>query len=340
MSDAIETPAIQPTTIQAPAIKVSSKSMPAVGLGLWKIDQDSAADAVYEAIKVGYRHLDSASDYGNEQQVGEGIARALADGLCSREELWVTTKLWNTYHRAEYVEAACRRSMDDLGLDYIDLYLVHFPIALRYVDFNHRYPAEWIFDHSAENPGMELDQVPLSETWGAMEQLVENGLVRQIGVCNYSAALLHDLMSYARIKPAMLQIESHPYLTQEALLRTARSYNMAVTAFSPLGSLSYVELNMAGANDTVLTDPSVLAAAQRTGATAAQVVLRWGIQRGTAVIPKTSNPQRLIENLTLTEFSLSDGEMDAISALNQNRRFNDPAQFCEAAFNTFHSIYD
>jgi|TARA_B110000305_G_scaffold230835_1_gene283538 D-xylose reductase len=321
-------------------INVTGNQMPAVGLGLWKIDADAVAEAVYQAIKVGYRHLDSASDYGNEKQVGEGIARAIADGLCSREDLWVTSKLWNTYHRQEHVEAACRRSMDDLGLDYIDLYLVHFPIALSYVDFNHRYPAEWIDDPSAENPGMELDAVPLSETWGAMEQLVQNGLVRQIGVCNYSASLLHDLMSYARIKPAMLQIESHPYLTQEPLLRTAQAYNIAVTAFSPLGSLSYVAIDMASASDTVLTQPVVLAAAERTGATPAQVVLRWGIQRGTAVIPKTSNPQRLVENLTLSEFNLSDDEMAGISALNQNRRFNDPGVFCESAFNTFHSIYD
>ena len=321
-------------------INVTGNQMPAVGLGLWKIDADAVAEAVYQAIKVGYRHLDSASDYGNEKQVGEGIARAIADGLCSREDLWVTSKLWNTYHRQEHVEAACRRSMDDLGLDYIDLYLVHFPIALSYVDFNHRYPAEWIHDPSAENPGMELDAVPLSETWGAMEQLVQNGLVRQIGVCNYSASLLHDLMSYARIKPAMLQIESHPYLTQEPLLRTAQAYNIAVTAFSPLGSLSYVAIDMASASDTVLTQPVVLAAAERTGATPAQVVLRWGIQRGTAVIPKTSNPQRLVENLTISEFNLSDDEMAGISALNQNRRFNDPGVFCESAFNTFHSIYD
>lgn len=321
-------------------INVTGNQMPAVGLGLWKIDADAVAEAVYQAIKVGYRHLDSASDYGNEKQVGEGIARAIADGLCSREDLWVTSKLWNTYHRQEHVEAACRRSMDDLGLDYIDLYLVHFPIALSYVDFNHRYPAEWIHDPSAENPGMELDAVPLSETWGAMEQLVQNGLVRQIGVCNYSASLLHDLMSYARIKPAMLQIESHPYLTQEPLLRTAQAYNIAVTAFSPLGSLSYVAIDMASASDTVLTQPVVLAAAERTGATPAQVVLRWGIQRGTAVIPKTSNPQRLVENLTLSGFNLSDDEMAGISALNQNRRFNDPGVFCESAFNTFHSIYD
>ena len=321
-------------------INVTGQQMPAVGLGLWKIDPQDVAQAVYQAIEAGYRHLDSAADYGNEKQVGEGIARAIADGLCSRDELWVTSKLWNTYHRQEHVEAACRKSLDDVGLDCFDLYLVHFPIALSYVDFNDRYPPEWLFDPAAENPGMQLDAVPLSETWGAMEQLVQHGLARQIGVCNYSASLLHDLMSYARIKPAMLQIESHPYLTQEALLRTAQQYNIAVTAFSPLGALSYVSIDMASANDSVLTEPVVVAAAQRAGVTAAQVVLRWGIQRGTAVIPKTSNPQRLVENLALSQFSLEDDEMAAISALNQNRRFNDPGHFCEAAFNTFHSIYD
>lgn len=321
-------------------INVTGKSMPTVGLGLWKIDADTVADAVYQAIKVGYRHLDSAADYGNEKEVGEGIALAIDDGLCSRDELWVTSKLWNTYHRREHVEVACRKSLEDLGLDYFDLYLVHFPIALSYVDFNDRYPPEWIFDPEAENPGMQLDAVPLSETWGAMEKLVEVGLCRQIGICNYSTSLVHDLMSYARIKPAMLQVESHPYHTQEALLRTAQQYGIAVTAFSPLGSLSYVSIDMATANDSVLTEPVVMAAAQRIGATAAQVVLRWGIQRGTAVIPKTSNPQRLVENLHLSELSLNEDEMAAISTLNQNRRFNDPGHFCEAAFNTFHSIYD
>jgi len=321
-------------------INVTGKSMPTVGLGLWKVDPGAVADAVYQAIKVGYRHLDSAADYGNEKEVGEGIALAITDGLCSRDELWVTSKLWNTYHRREHVEAACRKSLEDLGLDYFDLYLVHFPIALSYVDFNDRYPPEWIFDPEAENPGMRLDAVPLSETWGAMEKLVEVGLCRQIGICNYSTSLVHDLMSYARIKPAMLQVESHPYHTQEALLRTAQQYGIAVTAFSPLGALSYVSLDMATVNDSVLTEPVVMAAAQRIGATAAQVVLRWGIQRGTAVIPKTSNPQRLVENLHLSELSLNEDEMTAISTLNQNRRFNDPGHFCEAAFNTFHSIYD
>ncbi len=322
------------------AINVTGQLMPAVGLGLWKLDLDEVADTVYNAIKTGYRHLDSAADYGNEKQVGEGIARAIADGLCRREDLWITSKLWNTFHRQEHVQAACKKSLDDLGIEYFDLYLVHFPIALKYVDFNDRYPPEWIFNPGDEYPAMEPDAVPLSETWTAMEGLVENQLARKIGVCNYSAVLLHDLMSYARIKPAMLQIESHPYLTQEALIRTAQAYNIAVTAFSPLGALSYVSIDMATAGDSVLSEPVVIKAAERAGATPAQVVLRWGVQRGTAVIPKTSKAERLMENLSLSNFSLTDDEMASISSLNQNRRFNDPGVFCEGAFGKFHSIYD
>jgi D-xylose reductase len=321
-------------------IAVGTNSMPVVGLGLWKIDPANVAQAVYDAIKAGYRHLDSAADYGNEAEVGEGIKRAIDDGLCTREELWVTSKLWNTFHREEHVAAACRKSLDDLGLDYFDLYLVHFPIALKYVDFADRYPPEWLFDPSAEAPTMQRDLVPLSETWSAMERLVDDGLARHIGVCNYNTGLLHDLMSYARIKPAMLQIESHPYLTQEALIRTAQEYGMAVTAFSPLGASSYLELDMASQEETVLTERVVAEIAERHDVSAAQVVLRWGLQRGTSVIPKTTKPERLSENLALAGFELSQDEMAAISGLNKNRRFNDPGVFCADAFNTFHAIYD
>ena len=321
-------------------IAVGTNGMPVVGLGLWKIDPANVAQAVYDAIKAGYRHLDSAADYGNEAEVGEGIKRAIDDGLCTREELWVTSKLWNTFHREEHVAAACRKSLDDLGLDYFDLYLVHFPIALKYVDFADRYPPEWLFDPSAEAPTMQRDLVPLSETWSAMERLVDDGLARHIGVCNYNTGLLHDLMSYARIKPAMLQIESHPYLTQEALIRTAQEYGMAVTAFSPLGASSYLELEMASQEETVLTERVVAEIAERHDVSAAQVVLRWGLQRGTSVIPKTTKPERLSENLALAGFELSQDEMAAISGLNKNRRFNDPGVFCADAFNTFHAIYD
>ncbi len=321
-------------------IKVGKGDMPAVGLGIWKIAPEDTARSVYEAIEVGYRHIDSACDYGNEVEAGEGIAKAIADGLCTREDLWITSKLWNTFHRPEHVKEACEKSLKDLGLDYLDLYLIHFPIALKYVPIEERYPPEWFFDPDADNPHMHIDKVPLSQTWGGMEQLVKAELVREIGVCNYNSGLLNDLMAYATIRPAMLQIESHPFLTQENLIRLAGYYDVAITAFSPLGALSYVELDMATNQDTVLTAAPVVATAERTGKSPAQVVLRWGVQRGTSIIPKTTKRERLKENLDIFDFELTDEEMSAISGLNQNRRFNDPAVFAEAAFNTFYPIYD
>lgn len=321
-------------------ISVGNEAMPAVGLGTWKIEREATARAVQDAISIGYRNIDSACDYGNEVEAGEGIKAAISAGHCSREDLWVTSKLWNTYHRPEHVRPACERSLSDLGLDYLDLYFIHFPIALRYVDFEDRYPPEWIYDPNAAKPAMEVDAVPLHETWAAMEELVEAGLVKHIGVCNYTSGLLIDLMAYSTIKPAMLQIESHPFLTQEPLLRLAADFGVAVTAFSPLGAQSYVSLDMATEADTVLTAPPVVAAAKRVQRTPAQVVLRWGVQRGTAIIPKTTRPERLRENLALFDFELSNEEMAAISNLNQDRRFNDPGVFCEQAFGTFYPIYD
>jgi len=190
-----------------------TSSIPAVGFGLWKIPNEETSDTVYQAIKTGYRHLDSASDYGNEVEVGEGIQRAIEDGLCKREDLWVTSKLWNTYHAPEHVGPALTKSLDDLKLDYLDLYLIHFPIAQKFVDFDDAYPAGWFYDETAANPKMELAKVPLIDTWKAMEAQQQNGLTKRIGVCNYNSGLLNDLLSYATIKPAMLQIESHPYLT-------------------------------------------------------------------------------------------------------------------------------
>lgn len=314
--------------------------MPAVGLGTWKIDPQDTASVVYDAISAGYRHIDSAADYGNEVQTGEGIRAAIDAGLCKREDLWITSKLWNTYHRKEHVRPACERCLADLGLEYLDLFLVHFPIALRYVPFDERYPPEWLYDPAAADPRMEVDAVPLAETWAAMEELQDAGLVRQVGVCNYNSALLIDLMAYARIKPAMLQIESHPFLTQEKLLGLAADFEVPVTAFSPLGALSYLSLDMATAEDSVLLTEPVRQAAQRHSRTPAQIVLRWGIQRGTAIIPKTSKAERLRENLALFDFSLSNDEMAAISALNQDRRFNDPGVFCGLAFGRSYPIYD
>jgi D-xylose reductase len=285
----------------------SGDALPAVGLGLWKIPKPDTAALVQTAVRTGYRHFDAACDYGNEAETGAGLRAAFAAGDCRREELWITSKLWNTYHRAEHVRPACERSLRDLGVDYLDLYLIHFPIA---------------------------------ETWRAMEELVTAGLVRNIGVCNFGCSLLRDLLSYAAVRPSVLQIELHPYLAQEKLLRFCREERIAVTGFSPLGASSYLELGMATADDSVLKQPAVLAAAKRLGKTPAQVVLRWGVQRGTAVVPKTTQPARLAENLAIFDFELSPDELQAISALDRNRRFNDPGVFCEAAFHTFFPIYE
>jgi D-xylose reductase len=319
---------------------MSKKNITDIGLGLWKIPNNQCSDTVYNAIKLGYRHLDSACDYGNEVEVGQGINRAIADGLCAREDLSITSKLWNTYHAREHVKPALEKILSDLKLDYLDTFLIHFPIAQAFVPFEKRYPPEWFYEPEAENPAMKLAPVPLYETWQAMEDLVGEGLVKQIGVCNYNSGLLHDLMAYATIKPAQLQIESHPYLTQESLIRLAKNYGMSVTAFSPFGALSYIELEMAGENESVLNQTIITQCAQHYNKTPAQIVLRWGVQRGCSVITKTTKVERLKENLDVFDFELTDKEMATISGLNKNRRFNDPGNFCEAAFNTFYPIYD
>lgn len=313
---------------------------PTVGFGFWKVEQEAAADVCFNAIKTGYRHLDCACDYGNEQQVGEGIAKALKKGVCEREDLWVTSKLWNTYHAAEHVRPAFEKSLHDLGLEYLDLYLVHFPIAQRFVPFEKKYPPGWFYDDNAAQPVVEEAKIPLQETWQAMEELAKEGLVRNIGICNMGTSQIRDMLAYCSIRPAVLQVESHPYLTQEKLLRYCQQERIAYTAFSPLGASSYYSLGMADPSESVMENPVVTRIAKEVDRTAAQVLLRWGVQRGTSVIPKTSNRDRMVENLDIFDFKLTDQQMQDISALNQNRRFNDPGDFGEAAFNTFLPIYE
>ena len=322
------------------ADNTSVTHMPSVGLGLWKVDPASVGELIHEAISVGYRHLDSAADYGNEAEVGKGIERVLASNRCHREDLWVTSKLWNTFHEPKYVRSAIEKTLRDLQLEYLDSYLIHFPISLAYVPPETRYPPGWFFDPDAQSPSMRAIKIPIAETWGAMEELVDAGLVRTIGVCNFGVSLVRDLQAIARIQPSSLQVEMHPRLTQEKLLRFCDQEGIAVTAFSPLGAPSYVSLGMAKEGDSLIKHERIIEIADAVERTPAQVLLRWGVQRGTAVIPKTSQPKRLAENIALFDFSLSAEQMLIIDGLNENRRFNDPGDFCEQAFNTFFPIYE
>lgn len=314
--------------------------MPAMGLGFWKVADEACPRVLRAALETGYRHLDGASDYGNEAALGRAIEQGLADGICRREELWVTSKLWNTFHAPEHVRPALERTLEDLRLERLDLFLIHFPIALKFVDFAKRYPPGWFHDPEAAQPKMEFSRVPLHETWAAMEEVHAAGLVRHIGVSNYNTGLLLDLMSYARVLPSVVQAEAHPLLTQEKLLRFCRDNGIAFTAFSPFGASSYVELGMAKPEESLLERGPLKAAAAAHGKSAAQVALRWAIQRGTSVVPKSTSPAHLAENLDVFDFELTEAEMAAISGLDEGKRYNDPGVFAELAFNTFCPIYD
>lgn len=181
----------------------------------------------------------------------------------------MTSKLWNTYHKKEHVKMACKRTLQDLGLDYLDLYLIHFPISLKFVPFEERYPPGWEYDPEKPLEGMKEDPTPLAETWAAMEELVEEKLVKHIGISNMGVGLIRDLCSYAKIKPAVLQVEIHPYCVQDHLVRFCQENGIQVTAYSSFGAMSYVEIHMAGLQDTCFNHATVTAIAKKLGKTPA-----------------------------------------------------------------------
>lgn len=324
----------------AVSLNRTGDQMPLIGYGCWKVDKKLCSNVVYEAIKAGYRLIDEAADYGNEKEAGEGIKRALDEKIIKRTELFVTSKLWNTYHRKEHVRTACLRSLKDLGIEYLDLYLIHFPISLKYVPFEVRYPPEWIHDPNSNEKCLIEDSVPYRETWEAMEELVKEGLVRNIGVSNLNSCMIKDLLSYAKIKPAVLQVELHPFLNQKRLVRYAHMNDIQVTAYSSFGAASYVELGGAKQSESILEHPLLIEIANRYGKNSGQVALRWSVQNKISCIPKTNNSGRLEGNQKVFDFVLTNEEMDAIDSLNKNIRYNDPAVYCEMAFGKFVTIFD
>ena len=301
--------------------------MPAVGLGLRKLS--NVVEVVSEAVQQGWRHFDSACDYGNEIEVGKGLALGRAASGVERKDLFVTSKLWNTFHLPDHAEMACRKTLEDLDLDYLDLYLIHFPIPLKFVPIAARYPPEW----TEEVGGVMVpaqERCTLGDTWAAMERLVEKGLVRNIGVANFNAGLLLEILKTAKIQPAVNQIELHPHLNQKRLVQFCKDKGKAVTGYSPLGSSGYVEIGMDKEQSVgLLQNPSILEIAARVGKTPTQVLLRWGVQRGTAVIPKTSSVTRLRENKHLFGCEQKKREIEAIDGLDRKMRFNDPGVFCK-----------
>jgi D-xylose reductase len=251
------------------------------------------------------------------------VARAIKDGLVTRDQLFIVSKLWNNYHDPTVIPSIVRRQLEDWSIDYFDLLHMHFPVSLKYVNPADQYPPP-------DGPVFPQGGVPLHATWAGLEKVHEAGLVKAIGVCNFNGGLLYDLLNYAKVKPAVLQIEHHPYLTQERLTQYAQQRGLQLTAYSSFGPLSFLEMDAEagqGAEPLFDTEP-VRSAAKRTGKTSAQVLLRWATQRGIAVIPKSNKPARLTENLDVCSFDLTDAELHNISNLNRNLRFNDPVKVC------------
>ncbi|GAB2291745.1 NADP-dependent D-sorbitol-6-phosphate dehydrogenase [Dionaea muscipula] len=292
--------------------------MPIVGLGVWRMDKKDVRDLIINAISIGYRHFDCAADYQNEAEVGEALAEAFDTGLVKREDLFITTKLWNSDHG--HVLEACQDSLKKLRLQYLDLYLVHFPVATRHTGVGTTGSA--LDEHGV----LDIDTtISLETTWHAMEDLVSKGLVRSIGISNYDIYLTRDCLAYSKIKPVVNQIETHPYFQRDSLVKFCQKHGISVTAHTPLGGA--VANNEWFGTVSCLDDPLLKGLAEKYKRTVAQVVLRWGLQRSTVVIPKTSKFDRLKENFQVFDFELSKEDMDLIKSVDRKYRTNNPHGF-------------
>ena len=278
--------------------------MPVLGFGTLIPDAAVTISATRDALEAGFRHFDCAERYRNEREVGEALQAGLATGGIAREDIFVTTKLWNTNHRPERVEPAFEASLDRLGLNYLDLYLSHTPFAFQ--------PGE---EQDPRDPSGNIlydRDVNLLETWRAMESLVDHGKCRAIGLSDITLDGLLPIYESARIKPAVVQVEAHPYLPETELLEFCKQKDIAFLAFAPLGH---------GIRPGPIEDPIISAIAARVEKTPAQVLLAWAVQRGTALLTTPRTAARARENFDI--FALPEDALDEINRIQTRQRFNE-----------------
>jgi len=307
----------------------NNDSLHSVGLGTWKATGEEVKEAVKNAIDTGYRHIDTAAIYGNEVEIGEVLSEVFKKGVLKRDDVFITSKLWNDAHHEASVIPALKESLKKLQLDYLDLYLIHWPVATKKGVIFPENPQDYI----------PLEQLPIFETWKQMEQAKEQGLAHHIGVSNFSKRKLQDLISKATLKPEMNQVEIHPLLQQNELLDYCKSEGIHITGYSPLGSGDRSEAMKANDEPHLLDLHVIKEIALKHQISPAQVLLAWQCEKGIAVIPKSTTKKHIISNFDAGSIQLDNEDMEHIASLNQHFRYIN-GKFFETPGSGYSNIYD